>query len=113
MGAQHTLGPWVSVRRGERQDVSGVVAESNEANNTFFIATTHGPDQEGNANLIAAAPDGLAANKAFVETVESGAGVQDGMTLDQAYTEVLKQYGHGIAKAYDAAYAAIEKAEGR
>ena len=60
---QYTKGPWIVTARasdvGTRRN--NIIAEDDSANGNFRICLTDGPDKEGNARLIAAAPELLEA----------------------------------------------------
>ena len=91
--SKHTPGPWRLAISGEgdigydESDIAYVESEDVEGNGLYVIARCNGPDRNGNAALIAAAPDLLAA-------------------LKQCFRDPNHYKSHDMAKA------AIAKAEG-
>jgi hypothetical protein len=65
---KYTAGPWVS-EPGPDNDL-WVLSDNDDLNEGHVIASIQGPDKEGNAALIAAAPDLLAACR-FAHTLVS------------------------------------------
>jgi hypothetical protein len=100
----HTPGPWRRNVAGHNEDSWRIVSESKATGYIAFIPPEH-EDAEANSRLIAAAPDLLAALRAAVEYL--------GCALAGANLKATGYDREAGVEEYQAALAAIAKAEGR
>ena len=82
----HTPGPW-EIEQQQKCLPPYVVPSKINSNNFYCIAKLHGPDNQANARLIAAAPDLLAALEATLKHIN------DDMTRETVCAAIAKAKG--------------------
>lgn len=95
---QHTPGPWTPHEQGVHPYpfVCGPAEPTEHGEESFLVAYATGVNAEANVNLIAAAPDMLAALQNLVGEWPEGEGMKLGDRIQQARAAIDKATGSAL-----------------
>lgn len=98
---KHTPGPWKVFHTTNGQTILGIgEAEGSDGiTDANFGLWRSGPEREANARLIAAAPDMLAALKAFIAAIDRAVAFDDVSIVDEITDDIETAARAAISKA--------------